>query len=708
MTTTQAVISFDLPREVQDIVAAAPSCVVPESIDHLIELAVRDAGPDGWHEVAYEVSERGRVVEARVCRLRNGVAANYTEPYMRRRDPDCMVIGDDKPTNKRRFGDRFDLRFDDLRSATFDWLKTQELAMFPFVAGRPGHGLDAVVLGPANAGFFALGLAMLQGMLTPDQVPDGFNPRAVIYVAPPFRHSHFAGKQVVVHNRCDHLHELFSYNLYPGPSAKKGIYGVLINIGEQEDWITAHCSTVQVITPYDNKVTIMHEGASGGGKSEMLEQVHRQRDGRLLLGENLVTGDRRHLVLPRACELRPVTDDMALCHPAIQKDDGRLQLMDAEDAWFVRVNHLGAYGTDPDLERVTIDPPEPLLFLNIDAVPGSSGLIWEHVEDEPGVPCPNPRVVMPRRVMPGVLDGPVNVDIRSFGVRTPPCTKDVPTYGILGLFHLLPPALAWLWRLVAPRGHGNPSIVQTEGMSSEGVGSYWPFATGRRVDQANLLLQQFLDTPRVRYILCPNQHVGAWRVGFMPQWIAREYLARRGSASFAAEQVEPARCPLLGYALHAIMVEGQTIGDWFLRVETQPEVGEQAYDRGAELLHEFFTKQLAKFDDPDLMPPRPPDHPVLSRSRLGEGLPEPDAGRVGRRRSGLRGCKRLGLLNNMRRGRFSGPAGLENATFLSRAGAIHTEVRAAFTGRAGHSGPKKFFVCVKSGLDARRYTKYIS
>jgi hypothetical protein len=126
------------------------------------------------------------------------------------------------------------------------------------------------------------------------------------------------------------------------------------------------------------------------------------------------------------------------------------------------------------------------------------------------------------------LTGEIDVDIRSFGVRCPPCTRENPTYGIIGLFHVLPPALAWLWRLVAPRGHANPSIVQTEGMSSEGVGSYWPFATGRRVDPANLLLNQILMTPEVRYILTPNQNVGAWEVSFMPQWVAREYLARRG------------------------------------------------------------------------------------------------------------------------------------------------------------------------------------
>src|SRR5256885_4569333 len=180
--------------------------------------------------------------------------------------------------------------------------------------------------------------------------PATFLPRAIIYVAPVFRHTHFAGKQVVVHNRRDGLHELFSYNLYPGPSAKKGIYGVLLGVGEKENWVTAHCSTVQVVTPYDNVVTIMHEGASGGGKSEMLEQAHREPDGRLILGENIFTGEKRYLEIPRACELLPVTDDMALCHPSHQNEGGKLVVQDAENSWFVRVNHIDHYGVDIPLQ----------------------------------------------------------------------------------------------------------------------------------------------------------------------------------------------------------------------------------------------------------------------------------------------------------------------------------------------------------------------
>lgn len=204
---------------------------------------------------------------------------------------------------------------------------------------------------------------------------------------------------MVVHERSD-VHEIFSYNLYPGPSAKKGVYGALIELGEQQGWVTAHCSTGRVMTPYDNIVTFMHEGASGGGKSEMLQQPHRLRDGRLLMGHNTVTNETRYIEIPRTCDLFPVCDDMALCHPSIQTPDGKLSVADAESGWFVRVDHLREYGTDPDLEHLTVHPDQPLLFMNVEAVVGGAGLIWDHVEDAPGQPCPNPRVVVPPRLSP--------------------------------------------------------------------------------------------------------------------------------------------------------------------------------------------------------------------------------------------------------------------------------------------------------------------
>ncbi len=590
---------YHLPEEAAHVVQSCPALTIASSRTELVNLACGGLGSSSF-EVAYEIPGRGTVVEATVARVKNGVVANYPEPYMRRRDPDCLVIADDLPTDKPRFRERFGESFAALREDTFAWLADRPLVMFGFVSGKQGMGLDTVCIAPANAGFFALGLALLQGIIPQAEIPEDFKPEAILYVAPPYRQTHFEGKQVVVHNRLPNLHEVFSYNLYPGPSAKKGIYGVLLTQGEKQGWVTTHCSAVRVVTPYDNVTTIMHEAASGGGKSELLEQAQRTEDGRLLLGENIVNKQRLYLEIPRSCRLHPVADDMALCHPSLQKHNGKLTLTDAEDAWFLRVDHIDHYGKDVHLERLTAQPPTDLLFLNVQAVPGGRALIWEHVEDAPGRPCPNPRVTVPREVVPEVVSGPVTVDIRSCGVRTPPCTRESPSYGIIGLFHLLPPALAWLWRLVAPRGHANPSIVDGEGMSSEGVGSYWPFATGRRVDQANLLLRQFRNHIRTRYILCPNQYVGAWKVGFMPEWVAREYLARRGAARFHSDQLSSARCPLLGYTLKHLLVEGRTVPQYLLRVEEQPEIGPTGFDEGAELLYGFFRRQLRQFLEPDL------------------------------------------------------------------------------------------------------------
>ena len=592
---------YHLPVEAAEIVSACPKLIVASSITELVNLACGGLGSN-HAEVRYDVPDHGTVIEAMVARVRNGVSVNYPEPYMRRRDPDCLVVADSLPTDKPTFRERFGEEFDSLRQQTFDWLKSQPLLLFGYLTGRKGIGMDSVVLAPANAGFFALGLALLQGIIAQDEIPETFQPRSIIYVAPVFRYTHFNGKQVVVHNRQPELHEMYSYNLYPGPSAKKGVYGMLLAQGEREGWVTTHCSVVQVVTPYDNVTTMMHEAASGGGKSELLEQAHREEDGRLMLGENILTGEQRFLEIPRSVRLHPVADDMALCPPKLQTSSTKLTVIDAEDAWFLRVNHISHYGTDVHLERLTAEPKDPLLFLNIYAVPGSRALIWEHIEDAPGKPCPNPRVVIPRNNVPDVVDEPVQIDVRSFGVRTPPCSEENPSYGIIGLFHLLPPSLAWLWRLASPRGHENPSVTDSKGMSSEGVGSYWPFATGRRVDQANLLLAQFRDYPDTRHVLCPNQYIGVWRVGFMAEWLMREYLARRGVAKFRPEQIRPARCPLLGYALHELQVEGRFVARWFLQVNTQPEVGNAGYDAGAEILNTFFRQQVSLFLHRDLDP----------------------------------------------------------------------------------------------------------
>jgi hypothetical protein len=583
----------------ESILASAPKVALAQTREEILAMALGGQA-EGTYDVAYDVPGLGMYTEATVAKCANGLAVNYPEPYMRRRDPDCLVVADEMPTDKPKYKNLYGEPFFPLRQEVFEWLKNQPLLVLPFWAGGESLNCPALLIGPCNAAFFAGGLADLQGFIPASELPAHFAPKAVVYLAPPFRHTHFSKKQVVVHNRTTEMHEIFSFNLYPGPSAKKGIYGALIHIGEMEGWLTLHGSTVKVVTPYDNSLVILHEGASGSGKSEMIEQMHLEPDGRILLAQNTISGEKMHLSINETCELLPVTDDMALCQESFQNGGRRLVVKDAEAGWFLRVNHITHYGTDPQHESLCVHPKEPLIFLNMKGVPDSTCLIWEHIMDAPGQPCPNPRVIMPRHHVPGVINEPVEVDVRSFGVRTPPCTSKNPTYGIIGMMHVLPPALAWLWRLVAPRGHNNPSITRTAGMTGEGVGSYWPFATGRMVDQANLLLRQIIKTPSTRYKLIPNQYIGAYHVGFMPQWITREYLARRGSVKFRPDQTVEARCPLLGYALESLKIDGNYIPRGLLQTNLQLEVGEEAYDLGAGMLADFFAQELAQFQTKDL------------------------------------------------------------------------------------------------------------
>lgn len=600
--------ALSLPADLRAALENCESVLTPATRDELYELAL---GPDGGPQFSVDYDVNGTAVtEATVVRCRNGLAANYPEDYMRRRDPQCMVIADGRPTDKTRWADRFATDFAATRAETLAWLSGQQLVVVPFKAGGPRVGSPSLAVIPANAAFFAVALVDLQGWVTFDELGP-FTPRSILYAAPPFRHTHFDGKQVVVHDRSETLHEIFAYNLYPGPSAKKGVFSVLLDIGEQEGWITAHASSVRVTTPYDNDTVIMHEGASGGGKSEMCQDLRREEDGRILLGTNVVTTEPYYITLAETSELAPVTDDMTLCYPSDQRSDGRMVVSDAEAGWFVRVDNLTSYGENVDLEKAVIHPSQKLVFLSLQGMQDATVLPWDHTLDSTGKPCPNPRVVIPRNELPGVLNEPEPVDVRTFGVRMPACTTDAPTYGIMGMAHFVPPAIAWLWRLIAPRGDKNPSIGESAdavkklehgGMVAEGVGSYWPFSTGTKVAAANLLLQQILAFPSTRYVLTPNQHIGAYKVGFSAEWLTREWLARKGGGRMRIDQLEPARCPLFGYSPIQITLDGQPVRRTLLRPEMQHYVGEEAYDQGSAILTGFFKSELAQFLTDDLDP----------------------------------------------------------------------------------------------------------
>ena len=175
---------FSLPKEVEAVIYNSPSVIIPESKEVLFELIFGNEYTDRI-EVLYEVDGK-MVKEADVVRCKNGAAVNFHEDYMRRRDPDCMRIADDLPTDKPRFEDVYGYKFDNLRKETLRWLTRQELVLVPFKAGGYQHGYDSILVCPRNAAFFAFALAQLQAFVEVKNI-DHFTPRSVIDVAPPFR-----------------------------------------------------------------------------------------------------------------------------------------------------------------------------------------------------------------------------------------------------------------------------------------------------------------------------------------------------------------------------------------------------------------------------------------------------------------------------------------------------------------------------------------
>ena len=164
---------FVLPEDLKAALQKSRYLVYPESKEELMEMAY---GPthSSRYDVCYPIEGKGLVKEAEVVRCKNGTVVNFMEDYMRRRDPDCMRIGDDLPTDKPRFKDVYGYDFADLRKETMAWFETQGVILLPFHAGGKYYGYDALMVCPTNAAFFALSLANMQGFVSINDVEDGF------------------------------------------------------------------------------------------------------------------------------------------------------------------------------------------------------------------------------------------------------------------------------------------------------------------------------------------------------------------------------------------------------------------------------------------------------------------------------------------------------------------------------------------------------
>ena len=161
---------FELAPEVAEALKKCKCIAYAETKEELQEMAY---GPThtSRYDVVYPIEGNGTVKEAEVVRCKNGCVVNFMEDYMRRRDPNSMAIGDDLPTDKPRFKDRFGYEFSKLRQETLDWLSTQQVIMLPFSAGPRGHGYPSLMVCPLNAAFFALSLANMQGFTSIADVP---------------------------------------------------------------------------------------------------------------------------------------------------------------------------------------------------------------------------------------------------------------------------------------------------------------------------------------------------------------------------------------------------------------------------------------------------------------------------------------------------------------------------------------------------------
>ena len=146
---------FVLPDDLREALVKCQSIAYLENQEELDELVF---GPThtSQYDVVYTIAGRGRVKEAEVIRCKNGALVNFMEDYMRRRDPNSMVISDGRPTDKPRFADRFGYEFSSLRRETMDWFTTQRVIILDMNAGETSKGCDWITVCPATATILAL------------------------------------------------------------------------------------------------------------------------------------------------------------------------------------------------------------------------------------------------------------------------------------------------------------------------------------------------------------------------------------------------------------------------------------------------------------------------------------------------------------------------------------------------------------------------
>ncbi len=96
--------NLDIPDELKLALSECKEVIIPKSREELINLSL--GGGKNRFEVGYGVEKFGYIAEADVVRCKNGIVVNYVDPYMRRRDPDCMLVNNISKSDKTDFEEK--------------------------------------------------------------------------------------------------------------------------------------------------------------------------------------------------------------------------------------------------------------------------------------------------------------------------------------------------------------------------------------------------------------------------------------------------------------------------------------------------------------------------------------------------------------------------------------------------------------------------
>ena len=83
-----------LPPHVKEIIEGGAEIIIPDTKEHLFDLAL--GGKDNMtYDVNFDVNGK-TIREAYITKCKNGLSVNFDDTSMRRRDPNSMVIADDR------------------------------------------------------------------------------------------------------------------------------------------------------------------------------------------------------------------------------------------------------------------------------------------------------------------------------------------------------------------------------------------------------------------------------------------------------------------------------------------------------------------------------------------------------------------------------------------------------------------------------------